>query len=143
MPVIAADAVVPERAPRAPRNLLPEAGPPTVEWLGEEDAYWHSHHDARPLPVLRVRFTDPAATWFHVDPGTGETLDRLDQSGRAQRRLFDGLHTLDLGPLIRHRPARDVVVWLLCAAGLAVSVSGAVISWRRLRPARRAPALPR
>lgn len=116
----------------APR-LLPSASPVRFETLAEEDAYWYSHHRERVLPVIRVVFDDADATWFHVDPGTGEVLNRLDRSGRINRWVFNGLHTLDFGLLLRHRPAWDIVLWLLSAAGLVVSVSGTVMGWRRLR----------
>ena len=116
----------------APR-LLPSASLVWFETLAEEDAYWYSHHRERVLPVIRVVFDDADATWFHVDPGTGEVQNRLDRSGRINRWVFNGLHTLDFGLLLRHRPAWDIVLWLLSAAGLVVSISGTVMGWRRLR----------
>ncbi|MDP4025446.1 PepSY domain-containing protein [Methylobacterium sp. NEAU 140] len=120
----------PERLREAAGRLLPEAGPPEIDRLAEEDAYWHG---GRTLPVLRARFADPEATWFHIDPATGEILDRLDRSGRAYRWLFDGLHTLDLGPLSWRPTLRKTLIWILSALGLATAISGTVIGWRRLR----------
>ena len=140
IPCCTADALSPERVAGAARHLMPEADAPTLALLSEEDAYWYAHHQPRRLPVLRVRFADPDATWFHIDPGTGEILNRMDRSARAYRWLFNGLHTLDFGALLRHRPVWDVLVWLLSAIGLVTSVSGVVIGWRRLgatRPRRR------
>lgn len=116
----------------AARKLLPEAPPPRVETIAQEDAYWYAHHDEKMLPVLRVVFADPSATWFHIDPATGEILGRLDRSDRLYRWLFNGLHRLDFGFLIHHRPAWDAVVLLLLLGGLLVSVSGIVIGVRRL-----------
>lgn len=122
-----------DRLVAAARTLLPDA--PLAGWtdLRREDAYWYAHHRSAPLPVLRVRFADPDATWFHIAPGTGEILDRLDRSARAYRWLFDGLHTWDFSALLRHRPVWDGLVWLLSAAGLTIALSGVVIGWRRLR----------
>lgn len=114
------------------RRLIPEASPPEVVLIAREDAYWYGHHSERRLPVLRIAFADPAATWFHIDPATGEILGRLDRSDRLSRWLFNGLHSLDIGLLIRHRPAWDAVMLLLLLGGLLVSVSGIVIGWRRL-----------
>lgn len=122
-----------DRLLAAARRLLPEAALAGWAELTDEDAYWYARDRPRPLPVLRVRFADPAATWFHIDPRTGAVLDRLDRSGRASRWLFDGLHTWDFTALLRRRPVRDGLVWLLSAAGLIVAMSGVVIGWRRLR----------
>ncbi|WP_375454607.1 PepSY domain-containing protein [uncultured Methylobacterium sp.] len=123
----------------AARRLLPDAALVGADLLREADAYWYSHHQERPLPVLRVAFDDPAATWFHIDPDTGEVLDRLDRSGRVNRWAFNLLHSFDLGPLVRHRPAWDAVVILLLAAGAVIAVSGVVLGWRRLRRGRPLP----
>lgn len=118
-----------EAAPR----LLPGATLLRAETLTEEDAYWYSRRRERVLPVIRAVFGDADATWFHIDPRSGEVLGRLDRSGRVNRWLFDALHTLDLAILLRHPPARDLAIWLLSAAGLVISVSGTVLGWRRLR----------
>ncbi|WP_232627829.1 PepSY domain-containing protein [Methylobacterium sp. Leaf118] len=124
-----------ERWARAARALLPEADPPAITLLTEADAYWQGPGDARPLPVLRVVFADPEATWFHIDPESGEILNRMDRSGRIERWLFGALHTLDLGLLLRHPPAREAAIGCLSLLGLVTAVSGIVIGWRRLRRA--------
>ena len=100
--------------------------------LVAEDAYWYSHHQQRVLPVLRVGFDDAAQSWFHIDPRTGDILGRSDASRRTYRWLFNALHSLDFHALIAHRPAWDIVVWLLSLLGVVISASGVVIGWRRL-----------
>lgn len=117
----------------AARQLLPDAAITRTVMLTEEDAYWYSHHQKRRLPVLRVTFDDPEATWFHIEPVTGEVLGRADRSSRMRRWLFNAPHSFDFMFLLRWRPAWDAVMWLLSATGLVVSVSGVVIGWRRLR----------
>ena len=105
-----------------------------AERLSAYDLYWYPHGtDPRPLPVLRVRFDDPAATWLHLDPETGALLDRLDASGRLQRWLFEAPHRLDFGNLFQARPAWDAVMWLLNGLGATIALSGVVLGWRRLR----------
>ncbi|MTJ84379.1 MAG: PepSY domain-containing protein [Telmatospirillum sp.] len=128
MPAVWDDAVL----FRAAAALYPDARLVRGARLTEEDAYWYSHHRHRPLPVLRAEFDDENRTWVHIDPGTGELLGRLDRSDRQYRWLFHAAHSLDFGPLLRHRPAWDLVVWILSAAGLAVSISGLIVGWRRL-----------
>ncbi|GJD50177.1 hypothetical protein OPKNFCMD_2914 [Methylobacterium crusticola] len=117
----------------AAAGLVPGADLVATERLAAPDAYWYDRHGAPRLPVLRLAFGDPAATWFHLDPLTGEVLDRSDRSTRAQRWLFDGLHTLDVGPLGRRPGARIALVGAASALGLVVAVSGVVLGWRRLR----------
>lgn len=46
--------------------------------------------------------------------------------------MFNFLHDFDLRVLRHHRPAWDLVIWLLSIGGMVVAVSGVVIGWRRL-----------
>ncbi len=109
----------------------------SAQRLTRYDRYWYStsdpRRDARPLPVLRLSFDDPARTWLHIDPATGNLLGQLGAGGRANRWLFAALHSFDLPWLLAWPPLRDVLMWLLSAAGLAVSLTGIVIGWKRLR----------
>jgi hypothetical protein len=116
----------------AARQLMPQAGVTMQQRLTSEDSYWYSHHNQRVLPVLRAGFDDAAQSWFHIDPRTGDILGRSDSSRRTYRWLFNALHSLDFHALIAHRPAWDIVVWLLSLLGLVISTSGVVIGWRRL-----------
>ncbi len=121
----------PDRLAHALAGLMPGEGAPRLERIEREDAYWYGDRETRPLPVLRAVFADPAATWIHLDPDTGEILGRMDRSNRASRWLFSGLHTLDFARL--PRPAWDVVMGLWLSAGFLVAVTGLVIGWRRLK----------
>ena len=84
------------------------------------------------LPVLRVVWDDPARTWLHIDPATGQLLGVQDQRKRAQRWLFALLHSWDWLPLITRRPAWDAVMLALSVGGLLLSATGAIVGWRRL-----------
>ncbi|MDN3516777.1 PepSY-associated TM helix domain-containing protein [Aquisalimonas lutea] len=112
--------------------LLPEADVTGVRRLDDYDAYYYARRGARPLPVLRVRFDDPGATALYIDPETAVIEARMDTRGRWRRWLYNGLHSLDFAVLWQRRPLWDVVVLGLCLAGLAFSVTGVVIGWRRL-----------
>ncbi len=107
-----------------------------VEPVSAYDAYWYPHGDERPLPVLRLSFDDPAATWLHVDPRDGTILNRLDRSGRINRWLFDAPHRLDLPGLVTRPAARDAVQWLLNALGAGIALTGLVAGGRRLARAK-------
>ncbi|KQO19646.1 PepSY-associated TM helix domain-containing protein [Acidovorax sp. Leaf78] len=86
----------------------------------------------KPLPVLRVVFDDPQATWVHIDPHTGAVLGRTDTRRRTSRWLFAMLHSWDWLPLLERRPLWDVVLIVLSLGGAVMSVTGVVIGWRRL-----------
>ncbi|TNC09579.1 PepSY domain-containing protein [Methylobacterium terricola] len=132
-------ALTPEAVVAAGRRLLPETPLRAVTRIAAPDDYWYDRHGALPLPVLRLAFDDPAGTWFHLDPATGAILSRTDRSGRANRWLFDALHTLDAGPLARHPGWRIGLIIALSALGLSVAGSGVVLGWRRLRRRGRRP----
>ena len=110
-----------------------------VERLTQYDLYYYAR-DAhtmmggvdKPLPVLRLVFADPHATWVHVDPHTGAVLGQLDSGKRASRWLFAMLHSWDWLPLLERRPLWDAVLIVLSLGGLLLSGTGVVIGWRRL-----------
>jgi hypothetical protein len=81
-------------------------------------------------PVYRSRCGD---LWFDIDGADGNVLQRLDSSRRAYRWLYSAVHTLDFPVLMAHPRLRDILIVGLCALGLAFSVTGIVIGWRRLR----------
>jgi uncharacterized iron-regulated membrane protein len=117
----------------AAAKLLPDSHLTERTTLGLYDAYWYAHHGSRELPVLRAVFDDQAATWFHVSPVTGDILGRTDSTRRSYRWVFNALHSFDFQLLLMHRPAWDIVVWLLSILGTIISISGVVIGWRYLK----------
>lgn len=104
-----------------------------IERITTPDAYWYEAGKPPRLPVYRVRFDDPADTWLHIDPRTGQLLGSLDSRGRAYRWLFDLLHKWDFNALTLHRPLWDIVLWAFSLAGLVTSASGVWIGVKRLR----------
>lgn len=88
---------------------------------------------AIPLPLLRVRLPGAGGAAYYLDPRTGRLVGRHDALSRRARWLYTGLHDLDL-PGIEERPAlRLTLIVLLSLGGLAASVSGTIVGWRRLR----------
>ena len=43
-------------------------------WMRAYDNYYYSRDGALALPVLRVRYHDPARTWLYFDPGRGAVV---------------------------------------------------------------------
>ncbi|MCJ2137131.1 PepSY domain-containing protein [Methylobacterium sp. J-026] len=125
---------------RAAARAVPGGSLRTAKQLSAYDAYWYPHGaDPRPLPVLRLRFDDPASTWLHIDPRDGRILQRLDHSGRISRWLFDAPHRLDLPGLTGNRLRHDAGQWILNLLAASVAVTGIVAGWRRLRRTPSAP----
>ena len=125
------------------QRAMPGAHLTEVDRLEQPDRYWYSTRgpsdDSRPLPILRLKFDDPARTWLHIDPATGALLGQLGSGARSYRWLFNALHSMDLPWLLIWSPARHILIWLLSGAGVAISLSGIVIGWRRLFPQKRSP----
>jgi PepSY-associated TM region len=76
-------------------------------------------------PVYRIACDDLR---LDVDGASGVISDRLDPA----RRLAEALHTLDI-PALSARPAlRSALVIGFAGCGLAFSLTGCVLAWRRL-----------
>src|SRR4029453_15518809 len=101
-------------------------------WLGEYDAYYYSRTGMKPLPVLRIRYADPPATWLYLDPQRGIIALRLQRASRWNRWLYHGFHSLDFPFLYYKRPLWDIVVIVLSLGGIAISVTSAMPAWRRI-----------
>ena len=111
----------------------------TATLLERYDAYYYSVGSGarRRLPVLRLTFDDPGTRLLYVDPHTGAILRAYDTRAKVMRWAVMGLHCLDFPFLIRNRPVWDITIISLSLGGLLLSVTGVVMSWRRIRPRRR------
>jgi hypothetical protein len=121
------------------RQLLPNASVVAFETLDRYDAHYYSRRpgeDPRPLPVWRVRFNDPAQTWFHIDPASGKITERLTRRSRTYRWLFNGLHSFDWPWLAERRPLWDAVVLVTLGGGLGLCLLGLRLARRRISPRR-------
>jgi hypothetical protein len=115
------------------KAAMPGVGVADAVRLDAYDAYFYDRHDELPLPVLRVRFTDPQRTWFYIDPNRGVILRKEERLSRLNRWLYHGLHSLDFPWLYNRRPLWDIVVILLSLGGMASAVTSLAPAWRRLR----------
>ena len=110
-----------------------------VEKLDRYDLYYYARDPhtmmggaEKPLPILRLIFSDPYATWVHLDLQTGAVLGKTDSYRRTSRWLFAMLHSWDWLPLLDRRPLWDVLLIVLSLGGAALSITGVIIGWRRL-----------
>jgi hypothetical protein len=120
------------------RATMPDVPVAEAVWLDEYDGYYYDAREARPLPVLRVRYADPQETWLYLDPSRGGVVQRSEKITRLRRWLYQGLHSLDFPFLYYRRPLWDIVVIVLSIGGLVLSATTMTPAWRRLvRLARR------
>jgi hypothetical protein len=119
----------------AVRRAWPTRGIAAAALHHEPDAYHYASRHAPALaPYVRVDLVDGAT--LYVEAASGRLLRRLEARSRLERWLYHGLHSLDVPWLYRHRWLWHVVIVALLAAGLALSVSGVVITVHWLRRAR-------
>lgn len=120
---------------------VPGASIADAQLLDRYDAYYYSVGSVpqKRLPILRVWFDDPTSTLMYVDPHTGTIFRTYDRQARVMRWLVIGLHCLDFPFLMFNRPAWDLTIITLSGGGFLLSLTGVVMAWRRVRPARRKP----
>ena len=114
---------------------LPDVQVTESQLLTDYDSYYYSRNRQTPLPVLRVKLDDPAATWVYIDPSMSRILSQIHRSSRVERWLYNGLHSLDFAFWYNRRPLWDVVMIVLLVGGLMTSSLGLFLGVRRLRRA--------
>ena len=100
--------------------------------LDAYDAYYYARDAELPLPVLRVKFDDPAETWAYFDLNTSSHMGSNHRLSRLERWLFNGLHSLDFSFWYGRRPLWDIVLIGLSLGALATSAIGMYLGFRRL-----------
>ena len=100
--------------------------------LTEYDSYYYSRGRQTPLPVLRVKFDDPAQTWMYLDPEMSRVLGSVPKLARVERWLYNGLHSLDFAFWYSRRPLWDIGMIVLLLGGLSTSAIGAFLGGRRI-----------
>jgi len=120
------------------RGAVPDVPVVEEQLLTDYDSYYYSRARQAPLPVLRVKFADPAQTWFYVDPETSRVLAQVHRLNRLERWLYNGLHSLDFSFWYNRRPWWDIGTIALLLGGLASSGIGLFLGikrlWRGVRP---------
>ena len=115
------------------RASVPDVPVVESQLLSDYDSYYYSQGRQTPLPVLRVKFGDPADTWVYVDPAMSQVLAEIHRLNRVERWLYSGLHNLDFPFLYNHRPLWDISMITLSLGGLSVSAIGLLLGFRRVR----------
>lgn len=113
-------------------RAVPETPVDDVTMLSSYDAYYYARDGARPLPVVRIKFADPAETWIYVDPEFSQVVGSVHRASRVERWLYRGLHSLDFAFWYDRRPLWDAGLILLSVGGLVSSGVGFWIGARRV-----------
>jgi hypothetical protein len=114
------------------QQALPDV--PIVEsrLLTEYDSYYYSRDGEIQLPVVRVKFADPAKTWVYIDPQVNQVVAQVQRNNRIERWLYNGLHSLDFPFWYYRRPLWDVGVIILSLGGAALSGIGVFLGLKRM-----------
>jgi hypothetical protein len=108
----------------------------SAELLDTYDSYYYARNAEAPLPVLRIKFSDPYSTWYYINPAEARIVARTNRYSRIERWLFNGLHSLDFAFWYDKRPLWDVGMIVLSLGALLTSAIGMCLGLRRLLPAR-------
>lgn len=103
---------------------VPEAPIEEATVLDSYDAYYYARGGARPLPVVRVKFSDSDRTWVYVDMATSRIVGSVHRWSRVERWLYRGLHSLDFAFWYDRRPLWDIGLIALSIGGLVSSGLG-------------------
>ena len=114
------------------KRAVPDTAISSAEMLTTYDSYYYSRDGLAPLPVLRVKLDDPDRTWLYIDPRMSQLVGRVHRLDRAERWLYNGLHSLDFSFWYYRRPLWDVGMILLSLGGLTTSAIGLCLGFKRV-----------
>jgi hypothetical protein len=114
------------------KQAVPDTAVVNAEMLTTYDSYYYSRDGLATLPVLRVKLDDPDSTWLYIDPRMSQLVGRIHRLDRAERWLWNGLHSLDFGFWYYKRPLWDIVMILLSLGGLTTSAVGLFLGLKRV-----------
>jgi hypothetical protein len=117
----------------AARAAMAGTEPVEVTWLTAFDAYYYDRTGGRRLPALRAKFDDPDQTWLYLDSSDGSLVLAEVRGSRAERWLYQGLHSLDFPRLYQTPWVWYPLIVGLSLGGIALSVTSVIVAWRFLR----------
>jgi uncharacterized iron-regulated membrane protein len=104
-----------------------------AEWLQEADnRYFSLRHHPRDFPVARIELDDPDTTVLYISPRSARIEVASNRHDFVYRWLYHGLHRLDLPVLVAYPLLRDIAIIALSLLGIALSLTGCVLGWRRM-----------
>ncbi|MBI4888779.1 MAG: PepSY domain-containing protein [Acidobacteria bacterium] len=117
----------------AARAAMGGVDPVDVAWLTRFDAYYYDRTGGRRLPALRAKFDDADQTWLYLDSSDGSLVLAEVRGSRAERWLYQGLHSLDFPRLYQTSWAWYPLIVGLSLGGIALSLTSLIVAWTFLR----------
>jgi uncharacterized iron-regulated membrane protein len=97
------------------------------------DAAFYSEAEELPPRAVSFALREPAGAYLYLDPMNGRVLTVLDRSRQAYAWAYYALHTFKFPALVDRPALRRGLEFIPLALGLGFSLTGLVISIRRLR----------
>lgn len=117
----------------AARAAMPGMEPAELRWLTDVDNYYYQRTGGLRLPALRAKFNDADETWLYLYAGDGSLVQSESRGSRAERWLYQGLHSLDFPGLYQTPWLWYPLIIALSLGGLALSLTSVIVGWRFLR----------
>jgi hypothetical protein len=103
-----------------------------VTFLNAYDNYYVSQKRPLPLPVWRVTVDNDDHSTYYINPANGDCRYYNDNR-RAGKWMYTGLHALNTSFFSPRPTLRRVFLWLLLIGGTAVSLTGVLLTFRRIK----------
>src|SRR5688572_22457735 len=126
----------------AAHAAMPGMEPTELTWLTDVDNYYYQRTGGLRLPALRAKYNDADETWLYLYAGDGSLVQSESRSSRAERWLYQGLHSLDFPGLYQTPWLWYPLIIVLSLGGLALSLTSVIVGWRFLRGKVRSAAEP-
>jgi len=104
---------------------------PATRLLEADDDLVAAHVQAAALPVYRVLLPGGERRALYLDAASGALLAQIDRNARILQWL-EGVHRVDLLPLLRRRPLWDGLLWALLSGIAVLCGTGVWLGYRRL-----------
>ena len=103
-----------------------------VTLLHAYDNYYVSQKRPLPLPIWHVTVGDDDLSTYYINPVNGDCRYYNDNR-RAGKWMYTGLHALNTSFFSPSPTMRRTILWLLLFGGTAVSLTGVLLTVRRIR----------
>jgi len=87
----------------------------------------------RDLPVYKLSFNNKSNTTLYISVRSGEALCELNNNSRAKRWLYRGLHSFNTLWLKNNDIVRKVLITFISLGGLCLSLSGFILSIKKIK----------
>lgn len=117
---------------RALQTLYPaNASDIRISTLTAYDSYYINRNLNQPLPVWKAEINDEDRSLYYFNPSVPDYY-YYNSSRKVQKYLYSHLHNFTFPFLVQHGALRIVLLWVICLAGLFISLTGCYLGIRYL-----------